>query len=64
VTGPIGRTWLLETKADALMGKGDSAAARSVLEEAMRSAQAIARKRTRDNNVAKISQAMKEAQAK
>jgi len=64
VTGPIGRTWLLETKADALMGKGDSAAARSVLEEAMRSAQTIARKRTRDNNVAKISQAMKEAQAK
>lgn len=55
VTGPIGRTWLLETKADAFLGKGNQAAARRALEDALRAAQTIGTKASRDNNVRKVS---------
>ena len=62
VSGPIGRTWLLETKADALIGMGQPAAARRVLEEALRSAQEIGVTQARDRNVGKILKAMKETE--
>jgi predicted negative regulator of RcsB-dependent stress response len=61
VSGPIGRTWLLQTKADALVRKGDRATARHVLEDALRSAKTIGLKQTRDRNVARISKLMEEA---
>lgn len=60
VTGPLGRTWLLEVEADALLGKGDAASARRVLEDALRSAQAIGVKQARERNVEKILKALKE----
>jgi predicted Zn-dependent protease len=60
VTGPVGRTWLLRTKADALTGKGDAAAAREVLEEGLRAARAIGVKSMRDRNVELISRAISE----
>jgi hypothetical protein len=61
VSGPVGRTWLLETKAGALTGKGEPAAARRVLEEALRSAQEIGVKQARERNIEKILKALKEA---
>ena len=61
VTGPIGRSWLLQTKAEALAGKGDSAAARSALEEALQAARAIGDGHVRDSNVRRITQAIAEA---
>jgi len=62
VTGPLARAWLLSIKADALIQKGESAEARSVLEEALRSAQQIGVKASRDRNVAAISKALKQTQ--
>ena len=62
VDGPLGRTWLLETKAGAFMGKGDSAQARAVLEEARRSANQIVMASNRDNNLRRIDRLMAEAQ--
>ncbi len=59
-SGPIGRTWLLETKAEALAGRGDVAAARRVLEEALRSARAIGSVHVRDHNVRRITRALAE----
>ncbi len=59
-TGPIGRTWLLETKAEALAGKGAAAAARRVLQEALRSARAIGSVHVRDHNLQRITRAMAE----
>ncbi|HYY93815.1 MAG TPA: hypothetical protein VE713_04810 [Pyrinomonadaceae bacterium] len=61
VTGPLGRTWLLEIEASALLGKGDAAAARRVLEDALRSAQQTGVKQARERNVEKIQKALKEA---
>jgi tetratricopeptide (TPR) repeat protein len=60
VTGPIGRTWLLETKADALTARGDTTAARGVLEQALEAAQAIGSPSNRDNNLGRIRRAMAE----
>jgi tetratricopeptide (TPR) repeat protein len=62
VTGALGRAWLLETKAEALMRKGKGPEAHRVLEEALESAKAIPVARARDHNIQKISAAMKEAQ--
>jgi tetratricopeptide (TPR) repeat protein len=63
VTGPLGQAWLLQTKADALLKKGDPAEAYRVLEEALRAAQTIAGKQSRENNVTRITHALKETQA-
>src|SRR5205085_8357448 len=52
VTGPMGKTWLLETKADALIGKHESNQARRTLEEALLAARAISGDQNRDRNVA------------
>jgi tetratricopeptide (TPR) repeat protein len=60
VTGPVGRTWLLTTRANALAGKGDRAGARRELEQALMSARAIDNKRNRDGNVRRITQAIAE----
>jgi tetratricopeptide (TPR) repeat protein len=54
VNGPLGRTWLLQTKADALTRKGDLAAARIALEQALQAAREIGVKQARDRNVEKI----------
>jgi tetratricopeptide (TPR) repeat protein len=53
VTGPLGRTWLLETKAEALVNEGEPAAARRELQSALRSARQISAKTNRENNIAR-----------
>lgn len=58
--GPMGRTWLLQTKADALLRMDKPALAHHVLEEALQAAQQIAVKDARDRNVAKVQKIMKE----
>jgi tetratricopeptide (TPR) repeat protein len=60
VTGPLGQSWLLHTKADALIGKGDKAGARIALEEAMQAAQKIGNERLRGSNVRQITRALAE----
>lgn len=62
VSGPLGRTWLLRTKADAFRRKGEPARARRVLGEALRAAQAIGVKEARERNVEAISNALRETQ--
>jgi tetratricopeptide (TPR) repeat protein len=59
-TGPVGRTWLLKTKFNALAGKGDLVAGRRVLDEALVSAREIANAQNRDGNIRSITQAMAE----
>jgi tetratricopeptide (TPR) repeat protein len=54
VTGPIGRTWLLQTKADALVHKNELAAARRVLQAALTAAKEIGVKQTRERNLEKV----------
>ena len=60
VTGPIGRTWLLQLKADALIRKNRLSAAQRVLESALSAARAIGLKQTRDRNVAKVQKTLAE----
>jgi predicted negative regulator of RcsB-dependent stress response len=60
VTGPLGKSWLLSTKSDALLGLGDRAAARAALRQSLAAAQAIGNARNRDSNVRKITQALAE----
>ncbi len=54
VTGPLGTAWLLETKADALIGQRHPTAARRVLEEALAAAKTINVKSAREDNINKI----------
>lgn len=58
VTGPLGRSWLLRTKAEALRGKGDIEAALRVLEEALQAARAIGLDHLRESNVRRITAAI------
>ena len=58
VTGPLGRTWLLQTKAEALIQLGQTLNARRTLESALKAAQAIGVKSAHDNNVARVSSAI------
>jgi tetratricopeptide (TPR) repeat protein len=62
--GALGRSWLLQTKAEALKGKGKAEEARSSLEEAMQSAESIPNESSRANNVKRIKQALEELQAR
>ena len=62
VNGPLGRAWLLETKADALTQVGRPEEARRVLEAALQSAQLIGVKDARDRNVRMISNRIKRLQ--
>jgi tetratricopeptide (TPR) repeat protein len=59
VSGPIGRTWLLQTKADALIHKNNFSAAYRVLEDALRAAKAVGVKQTRDRNVEKVMESIR-----
>jgi len=59
--GPAGRSWLLETKAGALMQKGQTPEARRVLEEALQAAQAIPNERSRENNMDRIKEALRKS---
>ena len=59
VSGPIGRSWLLRTEAEAFVGKGDRAAAHRALTEALQAAQKIGTKDSRENNVRRISEEIK-----
>jgi tetratricopeptide (TPR) repeat protein len=56
--GSAGRSWLLQTKADALKQKGEAAAAREALEQALKAAQEIPSQSQRENNVKRIKQAL------
>jgi tetratricopeptide (TPR) repeat protein len=62
VTGPLGRAWLLQVKADALTQQGKLAEAHLVLEKALHVAQMIGPQQSRENNIARISKALKETQ--
>lgn len=59
VSGPIGRTWLLQTKADALIHKNNFSAADRVLKDALRAAKAIGVRQTRDRNVEKVMESIR-----
>jgi tetratricopeptide (TPR) repeat protein len=61
VTGPIGRAWLLQTKAEALAGKGDAAGARAALQEALTSAREIGQEPMRSHTVERITRALSES---
>jgi tetratricopeptide (TPR) repeat protein len=56
--GALGRSWLLQMKADALKQKGESAEAHEMLEQALKAAQEIPSQSQRENNVRKIRQAL------
>jgi tetratricopeptide (TPR) repeat protein len=60
VSGPIGRTWLLQTEAAALSGKGQPVEAKRALQAALRSARLIGVKGSRERNIGVISKALKE----
>ena len=56
--GALGRSWLLQTKADALRQKGQPTEARRALEQALEAAQQIPSQGPRDSNVKRIKQAL------
>ena len=56
--GALGRSWLLQTKADGLKQKGKSAEAHRALEQALESAQQIPSQQPRENNIKRIKQAL------
>ena len=60
VTGPLGRSWLLRTKADAFAGKRDGANARAALRDALAAARQIGVPSLRDRNVAFLTKRVRE----
>ncbi|HET7841439.1 MAG TPA: thioredoxin family protein [Terriglobia bacterium] len=62
VSGPLGKAWLLETKAVALTQKGRTVEARRALEEARRSALDISLESPRKNNLSKIDELLRKLQ--
>jgi tetratricopeptide (TPR) repeat protein len=58
VSGPVGRSWLLVTRANALDGKGDRVGARQALVDALAVAREIGNERNRENNVKRIERAL------
>lgn len=60
VTGPMGRTWLMQVKAEALKKSGKKAEAHQVLEAALPVAQQISSAQARDFYVQRINAALKE----
>jgi tetratricopeptide (TPR) repeat protein len=56
--GVLGRSWLLQTKADALKKEGKSAEARTALEQALEAAQQIPMQQSRESNMNKINKAL------
>jgi lysophospholipase L1-like esterase len=63
VSGPLGRTWLLQTKADAILRQGKLVQGRQVLKQALHAARMIGVKQARDRNVEKILKLIKETEA-
>ena len=59
-TGPIARCWILQVKAGALVGKGDRAGARRVLDDALAVARTIGTASNRESNVRNITRAIEE----
>ncbi len=57
-TGPIARAWLLQTKSDALAGKGDRAGARAALQQALTSAREIGQEPMRGHTIERITRAL------
>ena len=62
--GPLGRAWLLQVQADALMKDGRGAEARRALESALDAAGQIGPTQARENNVARISKLLAEKEEK
>jgi hypothetical protein len=58
VTGPVGRSWLLHTKADALVGLGDKAGARAALTQSIAAARTIGNAKNRESNVRNLTRAL------
>lgn len=56
--GAGGRSWLLQTKADALMQLGQAENARTALNEALAAAREIPNESMRQNNIAKVEKAL------
>lgn len=56
--GPLGRSWLLQVKADALREQGLTEDARHALQDALQAARGIPLQRTRENNLRKINAAL------
>jgi hypothetical protein len=54
VTGPLGRSWLLQVKATALLRLGNNKEAQVVLEAALKSAKEIGNKSAREHNINRI----------
>jgi len=54
VTGPLGRSWLERTRAEAMIAGGDTAGGRQWLEKALATAQTIGNPKNRDSNVTRI----------
>ncbi|HEV2697909.1 MAG TPA: hypothetical protein VGU90_07945 [Terriglobales bacterium] len=59
VTGPIGRAWLMQVKAEALQQMGDKKQARQVLQDALPVAEEIGPKQMRKNTIKRLSDALK-----
>ena len=62
--GALGRSWLLQTKADALSQTEHGEEARRLLEQALQAAQAIPNTHSRDNNINRIKQALEQPMQK
>jgi tetratricopeptide (TPR) repeat protein len=58
VSGPLGRSWLLHTKADALVGLGDRAGARAALTQSIAVARTIGNVGNRESNVRNLTRAL------
>jgi tetratricopeptide (TPR) repeat protein len=56
--GPAGRSWLLQTKADALSQKGQTLESHRALEESLQAARAIPSERSRENNIKRIEKSL------
>jgi tetratricopeptide (TPR) repeat protein len=56
--GPAGRSWLLQTKADALSQNGQTLESHRVLEESLQAARAIPSERSRENNIRRIEKSL------
>ncbi len=58
VTGPQGRAWVLEARADALLAERDTTGATRALQQALVSARTIGSTRNRENEVRRITRAL------
>jgi tetratricopeptide (TPR) repeat protein len=61
IPGPLGKSWLLQTKADALRQKGQPAEALQALKEALQAAETIPNTSSREKNVSRIKEKLRES---